>query len=70
MDDIFDEDGSMHRQRRSVREMSDELDSTYFAEHAAKARELAERATAPRARTIHLEMAADYDARAARAAAR
>ncbi len=69
MDDIFDENGSMRRHRRSVREMSEELDCTYFAEHAAKARELAERATAPGARNIHLEMAADYDARAAKAAA-
>ena len=69
MDDIFDEKGSIHRHRRSVREMSEELDSAYFVEHAAKARELAERATASGARNIHLEMAADYDARAAKAAA-
>lgn len=69
MDDIFDENGSTRRHRRSVREMSEGVDSTYYAEHAAKARELAEQATAAGARNIHLEMAADYDARAAKAAA-
>jgi hypothetical protein len=37
MEDIFDEDGSMSRHRRSVRDMSHELNSNYFADRAAKA---------------------------------
>lgn len=70
MDDIFDEKGNIRRQRRAVRAISEERDSTYYAAFAAKERELAESATAPGARKIHLEMAADYDARAAKAAAK
>lgn len=46
-----------------------ESDSAYYARQAAKARELAERATAAGARSLHLDMAADYESRAARASA-
>ncbi len=47
---------------------ADEPDSAYYARQAAKARDLAERATAAGARALHLEMAAGYESRGAAAA--
>ncbi|WP_332803697.1 hypothetical protein [Sphingomonas sp. RT2P30] len=45
--------------------MPKQIDREYFASRAVKARAMAELATTPAARSIHLELAADYDQRAA-----
>jgi len=47
----------------------EKIDYHYFARRAAKAREMAQLATTSQARDIHNILAADYDARAAAAAA-
>ncbi|WP_140847347.1 hypothetical protein [Sphingomonas glacialis] len=44
--------------------MPEPTDGRYFEYRAAQAREMAERATSPAARRIHLELAADYDQKA------
>jgi hypothetical protein len=61
--------GAAGRHWSAAPEMSQEPDSAYYIRLAAKARDLAERATAAGARQLHLEMAADYESRAAQATA-
>ncbi|MEG3147558.1 hypothetical protein U1839_23145 [Sphingomonas sp. RT2P30] len=67
MNDMSQNPAAAGRQWSVAPDGSPESDHAYYARHAAKARELAERATATGARALHLEMAADYDSRAAEA---
>ncbi|MDB5582279.1 MAG: hypothetical protein JWR80_7455 [Bradyrhizobium sp.] len=47
--------------------MSEENTKDYYIERAAKARSMADLATTPAARAIHLELARGYDTQATRA---
>ncbi|CAN5584095.1 hypothetical protein BH10PSE14_BH10PSE14_40480 [soil metagenome] len=69
MNDMSPDTGSAGSYGNSVTDLSHEPDGDYYVRQAAKARELAARATAAGARSLHLEMAADYDRRAAQAPA-